>query len=121
MEKRLQWILIGTSVFWGGMLGVLLIIGRYEYLDGILAGGSLGLGSFALSNWLVQRMGAEVEHPIKLILIMALKHLVVLGGAILFILVLGVSLFGFALGFACLPLAVAVESLFGPGRPAKTD
>lgn len=114
MNKRLLWISVAAFIVLA--VGILALMGmdEREHLPGLTAGGFISAGSFFVLSILLallQRKG--FPKPFVLLLLLA-KLTFVCGLSAWLLLTNQVSMIGFASGFSVVPVAIALESLFGP-------
>lgn len=90
----------------------LVLFERSGWMDGLLGGGLLGLLGYGGQMLLVKRV---TESPLVVLAIMPIKLLLMVGVAYLLLVTVGVSMPGFMIGLANIPVAIGLEGLFGPG------
>lgn len=112
-------VLLGSVLFVGELLAVLLHEPFRPALDGLLSGTALSAISYIGTVLLIGNAEAS-EHPVRVMLLSLAKALVVAGAALASLAWAKVHLFGFLIGFANFTVfARVLASLVGPsGNPA---
>ncbi len=119
MERRFKLIFIFSVVILAALTAATLAMGYAGHLDGVLSGGLLGMASFLGWPLAYKRLMADDAGAGRMLILALMKFVLLFGLTALLVFVAKVSLFGFAAGFANVPLAIGLEGVFGGSGKEK--